>query len=128
MHGKLRAMVSWVSSFYAVACAPLCSCVCVYIRGGEQYLKGQTFYFSRSQKSQAGAGSVTFSLWWGRNITVEGNVEKCRGEERMESGGKEKREGRREDVDTEREVNEKVYSWKASGPPATHFFQRCPTF
>lgn len=96
MHGKLRAMVSWVSSFYAVACALLCSCVCVYIRGGEQYLKGQTFYFSRSQKSQAGAGSVTFSLWWGRNITVEGNVEKCRGEERMESGGKEKQEGRRE--------------------------------
>lgn len=59
---------------------------------------------------------------------VEGNVEKCGGEERMKSGGKEKREGRREDADTEREENNKIYSWKASGPSVTHFFQRCPTF
>lgn len=46
----------------------------------------------------------------------------------MKSGGKEKREGRREDADTEREENNKIYSRKASGPSVTHFFQRCPTF
>lgn len=53
----------WASPFYAVACALLCSCVCVCVHvWREQYLKGQAFYFSRSQKSQAGAGSVNFSL------------------------------------------------------------------
>lgn len=63
----------WGSAFYAVVCARLSSCVCVCMSmWGGQYLKGQTFYFS-SQRSQAPAGSVTFSLWWGRNIRVEGH-------------------------------------------------------
>lgn len=40
-----------------------------------------------------------------------------------EKWGKQKREGRRKDADTGREENEKMYSWKASGPSVSHFFQ-----
>lgn len=71
-------------------------CLCVRVMWGGQYLKGQTFYFS-SQRSQASAGSVTFSLWWGRNIRVEGHD--CRwfymASRKVGGGGRRKNGGNR---------------------------------
>lgn len=63
MHGKLRAMVSGLVRFMLLH-VPFCVhlFVCEHPCAGGQYLKGQTFYFSPFQRSQAVAGSVTFSL------------------------------------------------------------------